>query len=366
MGLTCGIVGLPNVGKSTTFNALTKAGAKVENYPFCTIEPNSGVVEVPDERLEQIASMITTQKIIPTTVEFIDIAGLVKGASKGEGLGNQFLSHVRNVNVIIHVVRCFENDDISHVDGNIDAIRDIETINTELILSDIEAVQRRQTALRKLNKSGGKKESAKEDALLSRLSDHLSGGGLASTLKLTDEERASLAQVSLITAKPTLFCCNVSEDDVVQGNSETRKVQEYADTLEAGVVWLCASIEAEIAEIEAAEERREFLDSLGLEQSGLELLSKKGYDLLGLQTYFTAGEKEVRAWTVKKGMNAPQAAGVIHSDFERGFIRAETYHFDDLMELKTEKKIKEGGRMRIEGKEYIVHDGDIMHFLFNV
>ncbi len=365
MGLTCGIVGLPNVGKSTTFNALTKAGAKVENYPFCTIEPNSGVVEVPDDRLERIASKITTKKIIPTTVEFIDIAGLVKGANKGEGLGNKFLSHIRNVNVIIHVVRCFEDNDIAHVDGNIDAIRDIETIHTELILSDLDAVQRREHSIKKLAHSGDK-DALREEKLLLRLTEHLSNGNLALNSDLNEDEWKNLPEVSLITAKPILFCCNVNEDDVVDGNDEVRKVEDYAKAYNADVVWLCAEIEAEIAEIEDDAERHEFLGSLGLKQSGLEILSKKGYDLLGLQTYFTAGEKETRAWTVEKGAKAPQAAGVIHSDFERGFIRAETYHFNDLMELENEKNIREHGRMRVEGKEYVVQDGDIMHFLFNV
>ena len=365
MGLTCGIVGLPNVGKSTTFNALTKAGAKVENYPFCTIEPNSGVVEVPDKRLERIASKIATKKIIPTTVEFIDIAGLVKGANKGEGLGNKFLSHIRNVNVIIHVVRCFEDNDIAHVDGNIDAIRDIETIHTELILSDLDAVQRRESSIRKLAQTGNK-DALREGKLLSRLTDHLSDGNLALTADLNVDEWGSLPDVSLITSKPILFCCNVNEGDVVDGNDEVKKVIDYAKNFNADVVWLCAEIEAEIAEIDDDAERHEFLGSLGLKQSGLEILSKKGYDLLGLQTYFTAGEKEIRAWTVQKGAKAPQAAGVIHTDFERGFIRAETFHFNDLMELENEKNIRENGRLRVEGKEYVVKDGDIMHFLFNV
>lgn len=364
MALTCGIVGLPNVGKSTTFNALTKAGASVANYPFCTIEPNSGVVDVPDERLKQITEKIPTQKVIPTTVEFVDIAGLVKGASKGEGLGNQFLGNIRSTNVIIHVVRCFENDDIIHVEGSVDAIRDIETIETELILADLEMVDKRINTLQKQVRAGNK-EAKVESEVLEKLSKHLSDGSLARTADLSEQE-VEAVQIGLITLKPVLYCCNVNEDDVIEANEQVKKVQEYGAKVGSEVIWLCASIESEITELESEEERIEFLDSLGLKESGLEVLAKKSYSLLGLRTYFTAGEKEVRAWTFKEGATAPQCAGVIHTDFERGFIRAETYHFDDLMELESEKKIKESGRLRVEGKEYIVQDGDIMHFLFNV
>lgn len=364
MALTCGIVGLPNVGKSTTFNALTKAGAKVENYPFCTIEPNSGIVEVPDERLKLISEKIPTQKVIPTTVEFVDIAGLVKGASRGEGLGNQFLANIRNTNVIVHVVRCFENSDIIHVEGTVDAIRDIETIETELIISDLEMLEKRRDSLQKQIRAG-KKEAVEEDKVLEKLHPYLSEGKSARLCELTPEEQDACL-LDLITLKPVLFCCNVNEDEVVEGNDQVKKVEVYGKEVGAEVIWLSASIESEIVELEDENEKTEFLESLGLKESGLEVLSKKAYALLGLRTYFTAGEKEVRAWTFNSGSLAPQAAGVIHGDFERGFIRAETYHFDDLMELGSEKKIKESGRLRVEGKEYVVQDGDIMHFLFNV
>ncbi len=363
MALTCGIVGLPNVGKSTTFNALTKAGAKVENYPFCTIEPNSGVVEVPDDRLQKISELITTEKVIPTTVEFLDIAGLVKGASKGEGLGNQFLGNIRNTDVIVHVVRCFENGDIIHVDNSVDAIRDIETIETELMLADLDVVDKRIVTLQKQVRAGVK-EAKSESDVLTKISACLSDGKMVSSLSLDEDEKAEL-QIGLITLKPVLYCCNVNEDDVIEGNEQVKKVQALGAERNSEVVFLCAAIESEIVELESEEERKEFLDSLGLAKSGLEVLSQKSYTLLGLSTYFTAGEKEVRAWTIKNGASAPEAAGVIHSDFEKGFIRAEAYHFDDLMELKSEKQIKSSGRLRVEGKDYTVVDGDIMHFLFN-
>jgi len=365
MALTCGIVGLPNVGKSTTFNALTKAGATVANYPFCTIEPNAGVVDVPDERMVKISEKIPPQRQIPATVEFLDIAGLVKGASKGEGLGNQFLGNIRQTQVIVHVVRCFENDDIIHVDGNINPIRDIETIDTELLLSDLEFTTRRIDSLKKQVRSGNK-NAALEEGLLTKVLAHLDTGKPARTLELNSDEAELLQTLNLITAKPVLFCCNVSEKDVVDGNAHVDIVKKHAATQKAEVVWLCASIESEIAVLDDENEKAEFLESLGLKQSGLAVLARKGYDLLGLQTYFTAGEKEVRAWTIRKGFTAPQAAGVIHSDFERGFIRAETYSFDDLMKYGSEKAIKEAGKLRVEGKEYIMKDGDIVHFLFNV
>lgn len=365
MALKCGIVGLPNVGKSTTFNALTRAGADVANYPFCTIEPNSGIVEVPEPRLAKIVEKIPAKSVIPTTVEFVDIAGLVKGASKGEGLGNQFLGNIRNTQVIVHVVRCFENGDIVHVEGSIDPLRDIETINTELMLADLDVLTRRRDSLKKLIRSGDKTAAA-EDKLLEGIEKQLSDGTIPDRRTLSDQEMELLKSVSLITLKPVLYVCNVSEEDVSQGNAHVEKVKEFAKKSGHEVIWLCAAIESEIVELDDENERREFLESLGLEQSGLEELAQKGYLLLGLQTFFTAGEKEVRAWTFKKGSKAPQAAGVIHTDFERGFIRAETYHFDDLMEFGSEKKIKEAGKLRIEGKEYEVQDGDILHFLFNV
>lgn len=365
MALTCGIVGLPNVGKSTTFNALTKAGASVANYPFCTIEPNSGVVDVPDPRMDKICEFIPPQRKIPATVEFVDIAGLVKGASKGEGLGNQFLGNIRQTQVIVHVVRCFENGDITHVDGSVDALRDIETIDTELVLSDLEFITKRIEGLKKKVRAGDK-EAATEQEMLERVEAHLSEGLPARTMDLSDEDRDYLQTLNLITAKPVLYCCNVSEDDVVDGNSEVEKVKGHAAKENAQVVWLCASIEAEIAELDDEDEKKEFLESLGLKESGLGILAQKGYTLLGLQTYFTAGEKEVRAWTIRKGYKAPQAAGVIHTDFEKGFIRAETYGFDDLMQYKSEKAIKEAGKLRVEGKEYVMQDGDIVHFLTSV
>jgi ribosome-binding ATPase len=364
MALTCGIVGLPNVGKSTTFNALTKAGATVANYPFCTIEPNSGVVDVPDERMAKICEFIPPQRKIPATVEFVDIAGLVKGASKGEGLGNQFLGNIRQTQVIVHVVRCFENDDIIHVEGSVDALRDIETIDIELVLSDLEFVGRRLESIKKLVRAGNK-EAALEEAMLKRVDEHLAKGAPARMMKQTEEDREYLQSLNLITAKPVLYCCNVSEDDVVTGNEQVEKVKAHAAKENADVVWLCASIESEIAELDE-DEKMEYLETLGLEQSGLEVLAKKSYTLLGLQTYFTAGEKEVRAWTIHKGWRAPQAAGVIHTDFERGFIRAEVYGYADLLEYKSEKKIKEAGKLRVEGKNYVMQDGDIVHFLFNV
>lgn len=365
MALTCGIVGLPNVGKSTTFNALTKAGASVANYPFCTIEPNSGVVDVPDPRMEKICEYIPPQRKIPATVEFVDIAGLVKGASKGEGLGNQFLGNIRQTQVIVHVVRCFENGDITHVDGSVDPLRDIETIDTELMLSDMEFITRRLETLKKKIRSGDK-EAGVESEMLTQVETHLGEGKPARTMDFTGDEQQQLQELNLLTAKPVLYCCNVSEDEVVDGNEHVKTVQAYAAKENSEVVWLCASIEAEIAELDDEEEKSEFLESLGLEQSGLGILAQKGYDLLGLQTYFTAGEKEVRAWTIKKGFKAPQAAGVIHTDFERGFIRAEVYSFDDLLEFTSEKKIKEAGKLRVEGKDYVMQDGDIVHFLFNV
>ena len=365
MALTCGIVGLPNVGKSTTFNALTKAGASVANYPFCTIEPNSGVVDVPDPRMEKICEFIPPERKIPATVEFVDIAGLVKGASKGEGLGNQFLGNIRQTQVIVHVVRCFENSDITHVDGSVDALRDIDTIDTELVLSDLEFVGKRLEALKKKARAGDK-EAVVEQKMLVQVEKHLSDATPARSIELSEDERQYLQTLNLITAKPVLYCCNVSEDDVVGGNAEVEKVKKHAAKENAQVVWLCASIEAEIAELDDEEEKKEFLESLGLEESGLGVLAQKGYTLLGLQTYFTAGEKEVRAWTIRKDFKAPQAAGVIHTDFEKGFIRAETYSFDDLMKFKSEKAIKEAGKLRVEGKEYVMQDGDIVHFLFNV
>jgi GTP-binding protein YchF len=364
MGFNCGIVGLPNVGKSTIFNALTNAGAAAANYPFCTIDPNVGIVPMADPRLKKIAAIFKPEKILPTSVEFVDIAGLVKGASQGEGLGNQFLGHIKGVDAIAHVVRCFENADVVHVHGTVDPIRDIEVINTELILADMQSVSTRKEKNARLAKVGNK-DAAKIQEVLDKLSAHLDQGKLARTLDLSDEEKALVKELFLITMKPVVFVCNVDENEVTRENDAVRKVREYAKAEGSEIVVICGSIESEIAQMNA-EEKETFLKDYGLTESGLDRLSVTGYSLLGLITYFTAGPKEVRAWTVKKNATAPQAAGVIHTDFERGFIRADVYHYDDLIRLGSEQKVKEAGLLRVEGKEYVVKDGDMMHFRFNV
>lgn len=369
MALNCGIVGLPNVGKSTIFSALTSAPAEAANYPFCTIEPNVGLVAVPDKRLRQISELIPPQKLIPAVVEFVDIAGLVKGASKGEGLGNKFLSHIREVGVIVHVVRCFENADIVHVDNTIDPASDIETINIELALADLETVEKRIARLEKESRSADKKVQAAAKALapiLEKLRDLLQDGKPARSLDLDEEQQLLVRDLHLITRKKMLYLCNVDEDGIHEDNEHVKAVRSIAEAEGAGVVTLCGQLEKEIADLETEEEREEFLADAGLEESGLSALIHEGYRLLGLRTYFTAGEKEVRAWTFHEGDKAPQAAGVIHTDFEKGFIKAEVYHCSDLFELKTEQKIKEAGKLRQEGKEYLVKDGDVMHFKFNV
>lgn len=363
MAIQCGIVGLPNVGKSTLFNALTAAGIAAENYPFCTIDPNVGVVSVPDSRLQQLAEIVTPQKILPATVEFVDIAGLVEGASRGEGLGNKFLGNIRETNAITHVVRCFENDDIAHVSAEIDPVQDIEVINTELMLADLETVAKRLDSADRSAKTGDKIAIAWRN-LLARLSEHLDGGQPARTLSATPEELESLYDLHLLTAKPVMYIANVDESGIA-GNVYVDKVHELAGTEGAGVVVVCAAVEADIAELDD-EDKQAFLDDLGLEEPGLNRVIKTGYELLGLQTYFTAGEKEVRAWTFPRGATAPQAAGVIHTDFEKGFIRAEVTGFDDYMHYKGEQGAKEAGRLRLEGKDYIVQEGDVMHFRFNV
>ncbi len=363
-----GIVGLPNVGKSTLFNSLTKAGAESANYPFCTIDPNVGVVTVPDERLNVLGEMYHTKKIIPAAIEFVDIAGLVKGASKGEGLGNQFLANIREVDAIVHVVRCFEDTNIIHVDGSINPLRDIETINLELIFSDLEILERR---IAKTSKSArNDKSAAKELALLERIKAHLEEGSLAKTFAgmEDEEEEAWLAGYNLLTYKPVIYAANVAEDDLAEegaGNAGVAKVREYAEKEHSEVFVVCAQIEQEIAELEE-DEKRMFLEELGLEESGLEKLIKASYKLLGLISYLTAGEPEVRAWTITEGTKAPQAAGKIHTDFERGFIRAEVVSYDDLMSCGSHTAAKEKGLVRLEGKDYIVKDGDIMLFRFNV
>ena len=363
-----GIVGLPNVGKSTLFNSLTKAGAESANYPFCTIDPNVGVVTVPDERLNVLGEMYHTKKIIPAAIEFVDIAGLVKGASKGEGLGNQFLANIREVDAIVHVVRCFENSNIVHVDGSINPLRDIETINLELIFSDLEILERRISKVSKVARND--KSAAKELGLLNKVKAHLEDGKLAKTFEEVDdeEEQAWLAEYNLLTAKPVIFAANVSEDDLADdaaNNEGVQAVREYAKGEQSEVFVVCAEIEAEISELDD-DEKKMFLEDLGLKESGLEKLIKASYKLLGLISYLTAGEPEVRAWTITEGTKAPQAAGKIHSDFERGFIRAEVVSYDDLIACGSHTAAKEKGLIRLEGKDYVVKDGDIMLFRFNV
>ena len=366
MGFNCGIVGLPNVGKSTLFNALTEtAAAEAANYPFCTIEPNTGRVAVPDPRLDALATLAQSQNIIPTQLEFVDIAGLVRGASKGEGLGNQFLGNIREVDAIAHVLRCFEDSDITHVDGDVDPVRDAQTVETELMLADIDSIERRMTALVKKSR-GGDAESKADLALLEKLLAHLSDGKpTRSTDGLTDAEQKRLPQLQLLTAKPVLYVCNVAESDAATGNSYSQKVADMAATQQAGHVIVSAAIEAEISQLDASD-KGEFLAELGLEEAGLARLIRAGYGLLNLLTFFTVGPKEARAWTVANGATAPQAAGVIHTDFQRGFIRAETISYDDYIACKGEAGAKDAGKFRVEGAEYKVVDGDVFHFRFNV
>lgn len=366
MALTAGIVGLPNVGKSTLFNAITKAGALAANYPFATIEPNVGSVTVPDERLEKLTELVTPKKTVPTTFEFTDIAGIVKGASTGEGLGNKFLSHIREVDAICQVVRCFEDENITHVAGVVDPIDDIEVINLELILADMESVEKRIARVAKMAKQKDK-EAMAEEPILQKIKEALEAEKPARAVELSDDEKKIIKGLHLLTIKPMLYVANVSEDEVADPseNKYLQQVQEYAANEGAQVIIICAKIEEEISELDD-EEKKEFLNELGIPESGLDQLIKASYNLLGLATYFTAGVQEVRAWTFRKGMKAPQCAGIIHTDFERGFIRAETVSFDDLVAHGSKPAAKEAGRLRLEGKEYVVQDGDVMEFLFNV
>ncbi len=366
MGLKCGIVGLPNVGKSTLFNALTSAKAEAANFPFCTIDPNVGVVTVPDDRLDKIASLVGPEKLIPTAIEFVDIAGIVKGASQGEGLGNKFLANIRETDAIIHVVRCFDDPNIVHVSGSVDPLRDIDVINTELALADLDSVEKRYKKIEKTAQIGTDKQAKIEFSIVSKIYEALKKGLPARSVIPEEAEVKIMKELQLLTSKPVLYACNVKEEDFSAGGNDWVKVVEAQAKKENNhAIVICAELEAQIAQL-PKEEQKDFLESIGAKEPGLSRLIVGAYKLLGLVTYFTAGKKEVRAWTIIKGMKAPQAAGVIHSDFEKGFIRAETYHCDDLFSLKSEAAVKDAGKYRSEGKEYIVKDGDVMFFKFNV
>jgi GTP-binding protein YchF len=365
MSLKCGIVGLPNVGKSTLFNCLSNAKAQSANYPFCTIEPNIGTISVPDERLEKLEAIVNPQRVMPTTMEIVDIAGLVKGASKGEGLGNQFLANIRETDAIIHVLRCFDDGNVVHVDGSVDPVRDKEVIDIELQLKDLESIEKRVSSLARVIKSGDK-DAIKEHELGTKIQEALEAGISVRALDFDEKEMEIVKQFQLITSKPVMYLCNVDEASVKSGNAHVDAVKEAVKDENAEVLVIGAAIESDITELETYEERQMFLDELELDEPGVNRLIRSAYKLLDLDTYFTAGEKEVRAWTIKKGMTAPQAAGVIHTDFEKGFIRAEVMKYADFVELGSEAAVKEAGKFKVEGKEYIVEDGDVMHFRFNV
>ncbi len=367
MALQVGIVGLPNVGKSTLFNALTSAKAEAANYPFCTIDPNVGVVTVPDPRLEKITQFIKPQSVVPTTIEFVDIAGIVKGASQGEGLGNQFLSHIRQTDAIVHVVRCFDDENIVHVSGSVDPLRDMEVINMELMLADLDTVDKRYQRIAKTAQSTTDKKIKAEYEVLKKLKEALGAAKPARSVSFDEAfELPIVRELHLLSMKPVLYACNVSDSDFAAGGNDwVRSVEKRAQEEGNKTIMICSAMEAEIAQL-PTEEQKEFLAAMNAEEPGLHRLIREAYQLLGLYTYFTAGEKEVRAWTIRQGMKAPQAAGVIHSDFEKGFIRAETYHCEDLFQLKSEQAVKDAGKYRLEGKEYVVKDGDVLFFRFNV
>lgn len=366
MGLKCGIVGLPNVGKSTLFNCISSGKAQAANFPFCTIEPNIGMTNVPDSRLYKLEELVKPERVLPATVDIVDIAGLVKGASKGEGLGNQFLSNIRETDAIIHVLRCFEDPNIVHVDGSINPVRDKEVIDTELQLKDLEVVEKAIAKVEKMAKTGGDKEAKRKHEVMIKVQQHLLQGKNVRAAGLSEEEKEAVYDLHLLTIKPVLYVCNVDESAVKSGNQFTDAVQQAVKDENAEVIIITAAMESEIAALESYEERKMFLDEMGLEEPGVNKLIRAAYSLLNLQTYFTAGVKEVRAWTITKGMTAPQAAGVIHTDFEKGFIRAEVIAYDDYVKFGSESACRDAGKLNVEGKEYIVQDGDVMHFRFNV